>query len=397
MRIVRDGVDTQGLTPEEHGFVCTDVLLPEVEGDLTGWNIPAKDLAPVEGLPMSLGSIHRTLMPDSTDPAIRALRARGATIYGKTQTSELGLTAYCEPNGMPAPMNPRFPGATTGGSSGGAAVAVARGLVRAAHGTDGGGSIRVPAAACGVYGLKLAHNNQGAVPTGHGFLARSLDDLEILIGARHESGPTSRSVRQEIPASRSVRQEIPASRSVRRDLRVGYITEPLHAEVEPDPRAIDETVRVARALGGHFVARPYPISHFDSFATVFAYRATRIHGPLQPIGEWLRETGQAVTSAQYVRAAEDFMATEQMVDALDVDVLVMPVLAYEPPPIGYFSSLAPWDDFAEQTRWTPWATLANMGGYPALTLPIGLGVQLVGVHATAEDLLLLARGVAPTP
>lgn len=365
LRIVRDGVDTRGLPPEEHGFVNTDVLLPDVDGDLTGWTIPAKDLAAVEGLTCRLGSVYREHVPDTTDPAIRALRRRGATIYGKTQTSELGLSAYCEPNGMPAPVNPRFPGATTGGSSGGAAVAVARGLVRVAHGTDGGGSIRVPAAACGVYGLKLAHNNQGAVPTGHGFLARTVADLATV-----------------------TRTEL-SSRSDR--LRIGYLTEPLHAEV--DPQDTESTLSVARKLGGHEVRRPYPRRHFDCFSTVFSYRTARIRGPLQPLGDWLRQRGQSVTSAEYVRAAEEFMATGDMVTALDIDVLVMPVLAYEPPEIGFFSSLDPQDDFAEQTRWTPWGTLANMAGFPALTLPIGLGVQLIGVRVSHEELLRLAACV----
>ncbi|EEI26327.1 amidase [Corynebacterium glucuronolyticum] len=363
--IVRDGVDTRGLAPEEHGFVNTDVLLPEVEGDLTGWTIPAKDLTAVEGLTCRLGSVYREHIPDTTDPAIRALRRRGATIYGKTQTSELGLSAYCEPNGMPAPVNPRFPGATTGGSSGGAAVAVARGLVRVAHGTDGGGSIRVPAAACGVLGLKLAHNNQGAVPTGHGYLARTVADLATV-----------------------TRTEL---RSRSDEPRVGYLVEPLHADV--DPQDTESTQAVARALGGHEVRRPYPRSHFACFSTLFSYRTARIRGPLQPLGAWLRDRGQQVTSAEYVQAAEQFMATGEMVEALGVDILVTPVLAYEPPPIGFFSSLDPAEDFAEQTRWTPWATLANMAGYPALTLPIGLGVQLVGVRASHEELLRVAARV----
>ena len=140
-----------GLTPAEHGFahVDLDFALAQVEQldtiprdkrrKLWGIPIPVKDLSPVVGMPVSYGSVSRREIPDATDPFPEVLLNQGALIPGKTQTPELGMSAYTEPVGMPAVDNPRLPGHTPGGSSGGAAAAVARGVVRVAHASDGGG------------------------------------------------------------------------------------------------------------------------------------------------------------------------------------------------------------------------------------------------------------------
>src|SRR5699024_10170406 len=105
-------------------------------------------------MPTSKGAKHRAYNAETSDATIAALEEQGALIVGKSATPELGLRVDTEPVDMPHPVNPLHPGATPGGSSGGAAVQVARGLLRAAHGSDGGGSLRVPAAACGVVGFK---------------------------------------------------------------------------------------------------------------------------------------------------------------------------------------------------------------------------------------------------
>ncbi len=139
-----------GLTPAEHGFahVDLDFALAQVEQldtiprdkrrKLWGIPIPVKDLSPVVGMPVSYGSVSRREIPDATDPFPEVLLNQGALIPGKTQTPELGMSAYTEPVGMSAVDNPRLPGHTPGGSSGGAAAAVARGVVRVAHGVGWG-------------------------------------------------------------------------------------------------------------------------------------------------------------------------------------------------------------------------------------------------------------------
>ncbi len=111
-------------------------------------------------MPTSLGAKHRAYNAETTDATIAALEDQGALIVGQCPPGAWPARST-EPVDMPHPVNPLHPGATPGGSSGGAAVQVARGLLRAAHGSDGGGSLRVPAAACGVVGFKQSGTDLG--------------------------------------------------------------------------------------------------------------------------------------------------------------------------------------------------------------------------------------------
>ena len=165
--------DLSGLTPQDHGFTYLDLSrTPKEEGRLSGWILSAKDLNDVAGMPTSKGAQYRAYNAETSDSVIQELEDSGALIIGKSSTPELGLRVDTEPVGMPHPVNPLHVGATPGGSSGGAAVQVARGLLRAAHGSDGGGSLRVPAAACGVVGFKQSGSDLGV----SGFITRSVAD-----------------------------------------------------------------------------------------------------------------------------------------------------------------------------------------------------------------------------
>ncbi|OXH83081.1 6-aminohexanoate hydrolase, partial [Burkholderia multivorans] len=115
-----------------------------------------KDLgAAVAGLPLSMGSRHyRYFVPGDDSPFIAKSRAAGLNVFGKTNTSEIGQMPYTEPDLFGACRNPWSLDHTSGGSSGGAAAAVAAGVVPLAHASDGGGSIRIPASCCGLFGLK---------------------------------------------------------------------------------------------------------------------------------------------------------------------------------------------------------------------------------------------------
>lgn len=357
------------LSPAEHGFASFD---PENAaghgiGDLSGMIIPAKDLHDVIGLPTAFGSVHRKRIATETSPFLQTLIDRGAIIAGKTQTSELGMSAYCEPVGMAAPINPLIPGHTTGGSSGGAAAAVARGLVDAAHASDGGGSIRIPAAACGLVGLKPAHDPRNGSPGAQGFLTRDLSTQARL----HRLSP------------------------IVRPLRIGVLLTPLHAEVLVDAPIVAEVETTAHLLeaAGHHLStlnRPYGAWAFEAFTDVFAARARTITGPSSPLVSWLHDLGQSTSASQRDRAIRAFDSVREVVlDAWDVDVILSPTLAFPPPPIGYFSALDPEADFYEQTRWTPWATLFNMTGGPALTLPSG--IHLGGIRVGSAELLGLGK------
>lgn len=360
------------MTPAEHGFAWfdPDVTVGHGRGPLHGMVIPAKDLHHVAGMPTAFGSAGRQVQATETDPFLQALIDRGAIIAGKTQTSELGLTAYCEPVGLPTPDNPVLPGHTTGGSSGGAAVAVARMLVDAAHASDGGGSIRVPAAACQVVGFKPAHDSRGGMPATQGFITRDI--------------PTQARLHALTPVVRS--------------LRIGVLLEPVHADTTVDDHFVNMVEKVARRLEqlGHEVVpvgRPYGSWAFEAFAAVLAMRSCSIEDPgagdTSAIVEWLREQGRGQSPVARGRAVAAFDSVGDAVrESWDVDVVLSPTLAFPPPRLGYFSSLGPEADFLEQTRWTPWATTYNMTGGAAMSVPVdGVGVHLGAVRVGNAEIL----------
>ncbi|MBV7294242.1 amidase family protein [Corynebacterium sp. TAE3-ERU16] len=374
-----------------HGFVSVDPDLAlrrarfldsvptDRRGRLHGLMLPIKDLMPVAGLPCSYGSVTRTEPSPETDPWAAQLLMSGIIIPGKTQTSEMGMTAYCEPVGMPAVANPLWPGRTPGGSSGGAAAAVALGLVDVAHASDGGGSIRVPAAATGTVGVKPPHNSSGGSPTAQGFITRSVADAAFVFGVS----------------------------PVRRSLRIGVLVEPLHGDGSVSPVMVSSVFSVADRLSdlGHRireVSRPYGGRPFAAFGDVLASRSIHIPGPASDIIEWLRERGSALPEARRAEAVADFDAVLQTIlSAWDIDVLLTPTLAHDPPEIGHFSRLEPPEDFAAQTRWTPWATLFNMTGGAAVSVPVAVagrppvGMHLGSVRASFGELLGVASQVHP--
>src|SRR5690625_1365709 len=168
---------------------------------LLGVPLPIKDLNQVAGVPMTAGSAAlRDFVPEEDDGVVTLLRRAGTTMIGKTNTPEFGLPPYTEPDVAPPARNPWDLSRTAGGSSGGAAAAVAAGITPIAHGSDGGGSIRIPAAACGLVGLKPARGRVSPGPLGtdgaalatNGVITRTVADtaaaLDIL--AHHWTGDT---------------------------------------------------------------------------------------------------------------------------------------------------------------------------------------------------------------
>lgn len=339
-------MNVQGLSAAQHGFVALGEVRWCEAGRLAGWEIPVKDLVDVQGLPTAGRDVKHT------DPFVAKLLQQGATVPGKTATSPYGLVAYCD-----AVDNPLAPGHSAGGSSAGSAVAVARGLVKVAHGSDGGGSIRVPAAACGVVGYKPAHNPVGAQPVTQGFLGNTLANIAFVadITPRH------------------------------RPLRVGVLSVPLHAETPVDDAILTKLEAAARRFNAISVPRPYGYEHFAHFRDVFCYRAARIDAPLDEMGAWLREQGRAISRSRFLAAVEAFIRTRDLVAALDVDVLLTPCLSAPPPRTGYFASLAPRDNWEAQTRWTPWASLANMSGAASICVD-GLLYTAARPQVNAADL-----------
>ena len=372
------------LRPAEHGFAHLaleqahdaaqdlDRLAPAERGRLHGLLLPVKDLAQVAGMPTTFGSALRTRPAQTTDTVPAALREQGALIPGKSHTAELGLMIYTEPPGFTAPDNPLWPGHTPAGSSGGAAVLVARGILPAAHASDGGGSIRVPAAACGIVGVKPSAPRLAA----QGFITRSLTDAAFLLALT----PT--------PGRR----------------RIGVLTQPLFTGTtveEPHLRAVAEAAaRLAEA--GHEVVEvhPYPDAEitFEAFRTIFTSQLAGLPGPAEGLVAWLRAHGRAVTRGRLDRANRHADALPQyLADYWDVEALLTPMTTADPPPIGSFAALDPEENFHAQTRWSPWGSLFNMTGRAAVSVPWDLpgrrpvGVHLGSIRLTDGELVALAQ------
>lgn len=346
---------------------------------LTGLPVAIKDLYTINGVTCTFGSSRLARTADHTADPVARLLARGATIPATTATSEMGATAYTEPTGLPAPDNPLRPGRTPGGSSGGSAVAVASGAVAAALGSDGGGSIRVPAAACGLVGLKPAHDIRGGRLATAGFLTRSLDDAAFLANLPSPSGA---------PAGR---------------LRVGVTVRPFHAEVSVAKHWRDAALAAADRLAdaGHEVVEvPAPYASdgpdvFHTFTEVMAYFASRLpDGDFSPMVRWVRERGTVVSDDAAAEHHRTRLGLGEAVRARwDVDAVITPTLAFEPPPIGHFAAMAPADNFLAQTEWTPWLSLWNLTGWAGLSLPFGgagASVHVGAVRCDASALLRLA-------
>ncbi len=394
---------------------------PLPRGPLSGVPFLVKDLGvDIAGVETGNGSrFLRFTRPDSSILVERA-DAAGLVTFGKTTTPELGLTVTTESAATGITRNPWNPSRIAGGSSGGAAVAVAVGAVPLAQASDGGGSVRVPAACCGLLGLKTS---RGLVPLG--------PHMETMWNGLAVTGPISRSVRDAAAFLDAVAGPAPGTRacpplpaggylagleaSLGR-LRVGVMTDqPYGVPLDPAVRAVlDSTVKLLADLG-HAVepARP-PID----FAQLTAANITNIavctatdieliaalvgrepgEGDLEPaVANWWR-MGRERSGPDHQKA---LLTIEQAMIAFDRfmagwDVLLTPTLARPPVEIGLLSLSNPdTAQFVEvYTGFCPSVGLANLTQTPAITLPMGmtadglpLGVMAQGRYG--DDLLLL--------
>lgn len=364
---------------------------PDAQAHLAGEEVLIKDLQQVRGEACTMGSqSQHFIAPHHDSAALRLLRA-GATLVGASATSEFGVTAYTEPQGHDAPINPIGAQFMPGGSSGGAAVVVARGLVDIAHATDGGGSIRIPAACCGLPGLKPAHDRTigGFTPSSHGFIACDIETTARAYGlgtVQSHSGPVG--------------------------MRIGYTNEPFHASTQVDPMVAAATASVTALLSSTDVVdsvsqapRPYPRATFELFAQFLSGRCAPLPGDLTPITAWLRDQGRGISPTQRSAVARSLLGVRERVEQAwdQFDVIATPTLACPPPPPGAFSALPPRLNFLAQTAWTPWATLWNITGWAALSVPlvpatngrwpVSLLLGAVSDRVSALDLLQLGVAV----
>ena len=382
---------------------------------LHGVPIGIKDLNLTAGVPTRLGSTaFADLVPPVSDFVVEKLRAAGTISLGKTNTPEFGLPCYTEPDVAPPARTPWDLSRSAGGSSGGAGAAVAAGLLPFAQGSDGGGSIRIPASACGLFGIKPARGRISAGPvvgdvTGlatNGPLARTVRDAAALLDAM--AGPMPGDPHWAPPPAHpylSVCDEDPGT------LRIGrYCDSPLAPEgVHPQVREAYDLASALLAELGHDVEDvdpPFDASLVPAFETVWAVSAaglpvdpSREHG-LRPLTRWLRERGRAATAVEFTAAvsAMQLASRQAIVATRQYDAVLTPTLAQLPAPVGWFREAGdPRAEFDRMIGWTPFTAVYNTSGQPAVSLPLhwtpeGLpvGVMLVGRPADEATLLRLS-------
>ena len=270
---------------------------------LLGVPLPIKDLTMVAGVPMRAGSAALDVVPPTDDGVVTRLREAGTLMVGKTNTPEIGLPCYTEPDIGPPARTPWDLTRSAGGSSGGAAAAVAAGIVPIAHGSDGGGSIRIPAAACGLVGLKASRGRISTGPNGvdgpalgtNGVLTRDVRDTALALDLL--SGPWPGDT-YRLPGPQT--SFLDACERREQHLRIGVITTPFIPPGGPvHPQALAAVELTARALTdlGHQVSEapvPFPAEKWRPFLDVWSVMAATAPIPaeaehlLVPLSQWMR-------------------------------------------------------------------------------------------------------------
>jgi amidase len=367
---------------------------------LAGVPVAVKENTAVAGLPTWNGSAAvRTAVAEDDHEVVRRLRGAGAVIVGVTRMPELGLWGLTDDE-TGVTRNPWRADRTPGGSSGGSAAAVAAGLVPFAHANDGLGSIRIPAACCGLVGLKPG---RGVVPaqlgaedwfgmTEHGVLATTVADaalgFAVLAGRRPD---------RLVPPER-----LRVAVSTRSPLRG------VHAD-RPNTDAVAAGARLLAAAGHDAVGVDpvYPTSlGLKGLATWFGAAAREVRDAgldrrtLQPRSRRHAALGDLALRRGWVREADRAAWREKSIAFFtdnSVDLLLTPALAGSPPPALTWSGRSWFANLSTNVRYAPYAAPWNMAGLPALVVPVGLrpdglpvAVQLVG--PPGSELLLL--GVA---
>lgn len=400
---------------------------------LHGMPLAFKDLTDVAGVVTTHGSAaleHKPALADGALPAV--LRTAGVISLGKTQVPEFGLTAYSENRIAPPSRNPYALSRSSGGSSGGSAAAVAAGLVPFAPGSDGGGSVRIPAAACGLVGLKPG---RGLVPAGEssgdparlvvaGPLAHTAADAALLLDAL-VSGPEGHGPDAPGAAAASY-LELTAREP--RPLRIGISLDSPWQTIfpfTPDREALDALDDgVARLeAAGHETSETairYDNRYPDAFTTAWtagvgsARIAPQREALLTPLTRTFRRRAQQ-RSASKLNESLGFLRQFQQDTIAQYsgwDLLMTPALAQTPRPVGWFTGAAhggaywpaaEWagdadGDYRKQCEYAPWSSMVNVCGLPAISIPVHwtggtpgcglpMGIQLIGPMGS-EGLLL---------
>jgi amidase len=366
---------------------------PDQLPPLLGVPLPIKDLDALAGVRLTFGSrVHPDLVAPADSAVVAQLRDAGAVFLGKTNTPEFGATCYTENDVAPPSRNPWDTTRSPGGSSGGAAAAVAAGLAPVAQASDGGGSIRIPASACGLFGLKPTRGRISGGPdrvdlnglSTAGPITRSVLDAALMLDAMAVNLPGDPYTAPALPPGETfadhARRE-PGRLRVGRYADTGTTGIPVH----PDAlAAYEETTQLLLDLGHDVeeIDHPGESAFGGGFAEDFQYlwsavaSATPVdparEGELTPVYRWLRERARSTPVPSYVAASARLQrGTRAMLAATGrFDAVLSPTLAQPPAPVGHFNSRGPEEEFRLMTEFTPFTSLYNVSGQPSVSVPL---------------------------
>ena len=393
------------------------------DGILAGVPFAIKDLfTDVSGMPSQHGCrLFAGAVAGGDAEIVRRYRAAGLAVVGKTNAPEFGVTPTTEPALTGATHNPWSLALSPGGSSGGAAAAVAAGYFPMAHATDGGGSIRIPAASCGLFGLKPTRARVSLAPDrGDGWSGMSSQHV------------VSRSVRDSAAALDATAGFVPGDpyaapgpdggylaglERIPGRLRLGIVTaSPTGAPVAGEVVAAAEaSARRCEALGHEVVPVAWPVAADDlravtstiipaHVAAVVDARLAQLgrgqqDGDLEPVTAMLVAAGRAATATAYVSAVQAMHRVGRAMATLfaGIDALLTPTLGRPPFPLGLLSGADPAAFAREVSPVAAFTAIANITGQPAMSLPLEqsaaglpLGTQVIGRFGDETTLLRLA-------
>jgi amidase len=406
----------------DHGRAAVAGDIPD--GPLAGVPYLIKDLgATLAGTPTTGGSKFMVdVVPDTDSETVTRLKAAGMAIFGKTNTCEFGMSITCEPQLYGPTRNPWDDAVTPGGSSGGAASAVAARILPAAHASDGFGSIRVPASCCGLVGMKPTRGRNSFSPGLGERMGGIVAEHTVSISVRDHAaildatgGPAPGDPYFAPPPARPFLEEVGVDPG---KLRIGFSyggatgarTDGEHT------RVLDETLSVLEGLGHDVVEADPPLDNGEMqeiFRTLMASNAAqtiRLHptkGRLPEPGEVENVVAATAEKGESVTGYDVFLAQGRMHQAgrrmaafhETYDVLLTPGLGHMPPKLGWLDMMMDdadeyWDRVAAFSPFTVWF---NLTGQPAISLPVGttdegfpVSIQAVGRFADEATLFRLS-------
>ena len=383
-------------------------------GPLHGVPVAIKEEIDVAGCVTTFGGEANSTPAAADAEVVRRLRAAGAVVVGKTTMPEFGAFPYTESVSRGITRNPWDPARTPGGSSGGTAVAVATGMVPVGLGGDGGGSIRIPSACCGLFGLKPQRGRITTAPHPHlwwalgtvGPLSRSVLDSAIVYDVIRGNTQGDR-----FRAGASGSFEEAAGRLPGR-LRIGWSAKPVTLGVRPDPlhvQALEDTVRLLSDLGHDVreVDPRYP-DPTAAFVPQFFAGIRSEADEVEHYGRLERRTRETCRLGAWVTPKVREWAlvrTEQVSEKANrifdqVDVLLTPAIAHRPPAVGVLGGRGTVASALASMPAIAYAALWNVAGNPAASVPCGTGpdglptaVQLVGRTDDETTLLSLSAQI----